>query len=42
MGYASALSTILFVVVLAITVVIFKWSNRWVYYESGDTAGEAR
>jgi multiple sugar transport system permease protein len=41
-GYASALSTILFVVVLAVTVVIFKWSNRWVYYESGDTAGGAR
>jgi multiple sugar transport system permease protein len=42
MGYASALSTILFVVVLAVTVVIFKWSNRWVYYESGDTPGGAR
>jgi multiple sugar transport system permease protein len=35
MGYASALSTILFMVVLLITLGIFRWSNRWVYYEGG-------
>jgi multiple sugar transport system permease protein len=35
MGYASALATILFVVVLLVTLGIFKWSNRWVYYEGG-------
>jgi len=34
-GYASALATILFVVVLLVTLAIFKWSNRWVYYEGG-------
>jgi multiple sugar transport system permease protein len=34
-GYASALATILFVVVLLLTLAIFKWSNRWVYYEGG-------
>jgi multiple sugar transport system permease protein len=34
-GYASALATILFVVVLLVTLGIFKWSNRWVYYEGG-------
>ncbi len=33
MGYASALASILFVVVLVVTVVIFRLSQRWVYYE---------
>ncbi|PTM59734.1 carbohydrate ABC transporter membrane protein 1 (CUT1 family) [Desmospora activa DSM 45169] len=32
MGYASALAWILFVIVMLITVVIFKSSLRWVYY----------
>lgn len=32
MGYASALAWILFVIVVLITVVIFKTSLRWVYY----------
>jgi multiple sugar transport system permease protein len=35
MGYASALAWMLFAVVLALTVVQLKLSNRWVYYESG-------
>lgn len=35
-GYAAALSTILFFVVLLVTLIIFTWSRRWVYYESGD------
>lgn len=35
MGYASALATILFAVVLLVTLGVFKWSNRWVYYEGG-------
>lgn len=39
MGYAAALSTILFVVVLAATLALFKWSNRWVYYEGATTPG---
>ena len=39
MGYASALSVILFVIVMALTVIIFKWSNRWVYYEGGPAGG---
>jgi multiple sugar transport system permease protein len=34
MGYGSALAWILFAIVLAITVVNMKLSNRWVYYES--------
>lgn len=33
MGYASAMAWLLFAFVLAITLVIFKTSGRWVYYE---------
>ena len=33
MGYASALSVVLFLAVLAITFVIFRSSRWWVYYE---------
>lgn len=33
MGYAAALATILFVIILAVTVFIFKTSKGWVYYE---------
>jgi len=34
MGYASALAWILFVVVLVLTLVVFRTSARWVYYEA--------
>jgi multiple sugar transport system permease protein len=34
MGYGSALAWILFLIVLAVTVVNMKLSKRWVYYES--------
>ncbi|HZQ99594.1 MAG TPA: sugar ABC transporter permease [Chloroflexota bacterium] len=33
MGYASALAWVLFLIVLVFTLVQFKLSNRWVYYE---------
>lgn len=33
MGYASAMAWILFVITLACTLVVFKTSARWVYYE---------
>ncbi len=33
MGYASAIAWMLFLIILAITVVQFKLSKRWVYYE---------
>ena len=36
MGKASAMAWILFVVVLILTAVVFKTSNKWVYYEGGD------
>lgn len=35
MGYASAMSWILFVVILVLTTFIFKSSSTWVYYEDG-------
>lgn len=35
MGYAAAIAWVLFVIILAITAVQFKVSQRWVYYESG-------
>ena len=33
MGYASAMSWILTIIILALTLLIFKSSSRWVYYE---------
>ena len=33
MGYASAMAVVLFIVIMIITLVIFKSSGRWVYYE---------
>lgn len=36
MGYASALAWILFVIVMAITLVLLRTSYRWVFYEAGD------
>jgi multiple sugar transport system permease protein len=35
MGYASALAWILFVIIIAFTVLQFRLSSRWVYYEGG-------
>ena len=33
MGYASAISWVLFGIILILTLIIFRSSNRWVYYE---------
>ena len=33
MGYASALAVMLFVVVFGLTVLVYRTSNRWVYYD---------
>jgi multiple sugar transport system permease protein len=33
MGYASALAWILFVIILTLTILMFRFSGRWVYYE---------
>ncbi|HLH99425.1 MAG TPA: sugar ABC transporter permease [Acidimicrobiales bacterium] len=32
LGYASAMAWILFVIVVVITLLLFRFSNRWVYY----------
>lgn len=32
MGYGSAMAWLLFVVILMLTLVIFRWSRRWVFY----------
>jgi len=34
-GYASALAWILFALLLALTLLVFRSSRRWVYYEAG-------
>lgn len=36
MGYASALSWMLLIVVMVITALIMKFSNKYVYYEGGE------
>jgi oligogalacturonide transport system permease protein len=35
MGYASALSWILFILILVLTLIVFKTSKYWVYYQDG-------
>ncbi len=35
MGYASAMAVVLFVVIMGLTLLIFRSSGRWVYYEGG-------
>lgn len=35
MGYASAISWILFLIILVFTLTVFKSSDAWVYYEDG-------
>lgn len=35
MGYASAMSWVLFIIIMVLTVIMFKTSNRWVYYADG-------
>lgn len=35
MGYASALSWVLFIIIMIFTVIIFKSSKNWTFYENG-------
>jgi multiple sugar transport system permease protein len=37
MGLAAAMATVLFVVVLILTLLIFKTARSWVHYEGGET-----
>jgi multiple sugar transport system permease protein len=39
MGYASAMAWLLFAFILVITLIIFKTSGRWVYYEGENSDG---
>jgi len=39
MGYASAMAWFLFIIILALTALIFKSSSLWVYYENEGKAG---
>jgi multiple sugar transport system permease protein len=34
MGYASALAWILFAIILLLTLLVFRSSSAWVYYET--------
>ena len=36
MGYSAAMSWVLFVIIAALTGLVFKTSNKWVIYENGD------
>ena len=37
MGYASAMAWVMFAIIIVLTIIIFRTSNRWVHYE-GETA----
>ena len=39
MGYASAMAWLLFIIMLAMTLLLLKSSARWVYYETGSEGG---
>ena len=34
MGYASAISWVLFAVIMIFTLVVFRTARRWVFYET--------
>lgn len=36
MGYASALAWVLFLYILALTLLLYRWSRSWVFYEGED------
>lgn len=36
MGYASALAWVMFAVTMTITVILFRWAQRWVYFPEGN------
>lgn len=41
MGYASALAVVVFIIILVLTILVFRWSRAWVFYESEVTAAES-
>jgi len=36
MGYASALAWVMFGVTMTITIILFRWAQRWVYFPEGN------
>ena len=42
MGYAAAMAWVFFLIILVLTLVQFRFSNRWVYYAGADTHEETR
>jgi multiple sugar transport system permease protein len=34
MGYASAMAWILFLITFVLALLVFRWSQRWVHYET--------
>ena len=36
MGYASAMAWVLFIFIMMLTILQFRLSRRWVYYEGGE------
>ncbi len=40
MGYASAISWVLFLIILTLTYLVFKTSSKWVFYDDGGNANE--
>ena len=39
MGYASAMAVVVFIIIMALTLLVFRWSKAWVYYE-GELTGD--
>ncbi len=39
MGYASAMALVVFVIIMILTLLVFRWSRAWVYYESEIVGG---
>jgi len=42
MGYAAALAWLFFLIVLVLTLIQFRLSDRWVFYAGGDSREEVR
>ena len=38
MGYASAMAVVVFIIIMALTLLVFRWSKAWVFYE-GELSG---
>ena len=40
MGYASAMAVVVFIIIMALTLLVFRWSKAWVFYE-GELTGDS-